>query len=97
MSRSHEFEDTDRRRTAGTGAGRPSKLVVIISGMLVVIFSVQLVGAVIGALPAEGSGQERLLFGVMMLVGVIVSTLAFLSLYRRARVEPTTGDDDTSV
>ncbi len=103
MSRSHEFEDTDRRRITETDAeqrrqitgGRPSKPVLFVSGMIVVIFSVQLVGVVIGALPADGSGQDRLLFGVMMLVGVITSTLAFLSLYRRAHVEPTTGGDDT--
>ena len=102
MSRSHKFEDTDRQRMTDAGAQRapqavadpPSMFAVGVTGVLVIIFAIQLIGVVIGVLPADASGGSRMVFGVVIAVGLVASTASFISLYRRAHVEPATGDDD---
>ncbi len=93
MSWSDQFEDTDRRELVGTidktvtstVARLPSRLSLIASGVLVVIFAIQFVGVLIGQLPIDGSGSNSLAFGIVIAGGLASSILAFVSLYRRAR------------
>lgn len=94
MSLSHHSGagmDPDPRTTTK----RPGTLSVAVTGVLVIIFAIQLVGVVIGVLPADANGGSRMVFGAVIVVGLVASTASFISLYRRAHAEPTSRDEGT--
>ena len=80
-------------RDSGTTAKTPGMFSVVVTGVLIVGFAIQLFGVIVGSLPADASGQSRLVFGAVMVVGLVASTASFISLYRRAYGDRGDGDD----
>ncbi len=72
-----------------------STMALIGSALLIVVFALEFIGVAIGVIPADASNGRRLFFGILFGLGVVTSTLAFVTLYRRGRSAPAGDPDDT--